>query len=126
VIYPTKGLRHIGISTRPNDRITHLNQEKVLTPISSIPLIIALVIPPLALVGSSAYAQAVATDVPAGIQSSKDLGLPDPSTEINITVHLKLSDKAAFDQAVEALYDPVSPTFHKWMTNDDLKKYAPR
>lgn len=96
-----------------------------MTPISSIPLIIALVIPPLALVGSSAYAQAVATDVPAGIQSSKDLGLPDPSTEINVTVHLKLSDKAAFDQAVEALYDPVSPTFHKWMTNDDLKKYAP-
>ncbi len=96
-----------------------------MTRISSIALIIALVIPPLAAVGSSAYAQAVATDVPAGIQFSKDLGLVDPSAEINITVHLKLSDKAAFDQAVEALYDPASPSFHQWMTNEDLKKFAP-
>ncbi|MBV8273678.1 MAG: S8 family serine peptidase [Verrucomicrobia bacterium] len=94
-------------------------------PKSSIPLILALAIPPLGLAGSSAYAQEVASDVPAGIQFSKDLGRTDPSTEINITVHLKLSDKAAFDAAVDALYDPVSPTFHQWMTNDDLKKFAP-
>jgi subtilase family serine protease len=96
-----------------------------LTKISSIPLLIALLIPPLAVAGSSAYAQTVATDVPAGIHLSKDLGRVDPSTEINITVHLNLSDKAAFDNAVDALYDPASPTFHKWMTNADLKKYAP-
>ena len=25
----------------------------------------------------------------------------------------------------EALYDPTSPTFHKWMTDADLKTYAP-
>jgi len=74
--------------------------------------------------GSSAYAQ-VASNVPAGIQLSKDLGLADPAAEINITVHLKLNDKAAFDKAVNALYDHASPTFHKWMTNADLKKYAP-
>jgi len=74
---------------------------------------------------SSAYAQRAETNVPAGIQLSKDLGLADPSTEINITVHFKLSDKAAFDKAVDALYDPASPTFHKWMTNADLRKYAP-
>jgi subtilase family serine protease len=75
--------------------------------------------------GSSTYAQVAPTNVPAGIQLSKDLGRADPSTEINITVHLKLSDKAAFDKAVDALYDPASPTFHKWMTNADLQKYAP-
>jgi subtilase family serine protease len=74
---------------------------------------------------SSAYAQIAATNVPAGIQLSKDLGLADPSAEINITVHLKLSDKAAFDKAVDALYDPASPTFHQWMTNEELTKYAP-
>ena len=94
-------------------------------PISSIRLIIALAISPLAVAGSSAYAQSVASDVPAGIQYSKDLGRVDPSAEINISVHLKLTDKAAFDQAVDALYDPASSTFHQWMTNDDLKKYAP-
>ena len=73
----------------------------------------------------SAHAKTAATNVPAGIQASKDLGVADPSTEINITVHLKLTDKAAFDKAVDALYDPASPTFHKWMTNAELKMYAP-
>ena len=85
----------------------------------------AVAISLLAVGGSSAYAQVAATNVPAGLQFSKDLGLADPSVEINITVHLKLSDKAAFDKAVDALQDPASPTFHKWMTNADLKRYAP-
>jgi subtilase family serine protease len=75
--------------------------------------------------GPSAYAQRAESNVPAGIQLSKDLGLADSAAEINITVHLKLADKAAFDKAVDALYDPASPTFHKWMTNADLAKYAP-
>jgi subtilase family serine protease len=87
--------------------------------------VVALLIALFAAGGSSAYAQEAATNVPAGIRLSKDLGLADPSTEINITVHLKLNDKAAFDKAVDALYDPASRTFHKWMTNADLKKYAP-
>src|ERR1700689_1842554 len=73
----------------------------------------------------SAYAQPAETNVSAGIMISKDLGRADLSSVINITVHLKLSDKAAFDRAVDALYDPASPTFHKWMTDSDLKKYAP-
>ena len=88
-------------------------------------LAIVSVIALFAAQGSLSYAQAAACSVPAGIQMSKDLGLADPAAEINITVHLKLSDKAAFDKAVDALYDPASPTFHKWMTNADLKKYAP-
>src|ERR1022692_1436677 len=79
----------------------------------------------LAVGGSSAYAQVAATNVPAGIQLSHDLGLADASAEINITVHLTLNDKAAFDKAVDALYDHTSPTFHKWMTKADLMKYAP-
>jgi subtilase family serine protease len=45
--------------------------------------------------------------------------------EINITVQLQLQNKAAFDKAVDALYDHASPTFHKWMTEEDLAKYAP-
>jgi len=88
-------------------------------------LAVTVVISLLAVGGSSAYAQVAAANVPAGIQVSRDLGLADPSVEINITVHLKLNDKAAFDKAVDALYDPASPTFHKWMTNADLKRYAP-
>lgn len=78
-----------------------------------------------AVLGSSAYAQLPENNVPAGIQLSKDLGRSDFSAEVNITVHLNLNDKAAFDKAVAALYDPASPTFHRWMTNADLAKYAP-
>jgi subtilase family serine protease len=88
----------------------------------SLILLIALFV-----VGASsvlAFAQRAETNVPAGIRLAQDVGRLDPSTEINITVHLKLNDKAAFDQAVDALYNPASPTFHKWMTNADLKKYA--
>jgi subtilase family serine protease len=77
----------------------------------------------LGLVG--AYAQPVENNVPPGTHISKDLGRVDPSTAINITVHLKLNDKAAFDKAVDALYDRNSPTYHHWMTNDDLRRYAP-
>ncbi|MGD0416544.1 MAG: S53 family peptidase [Terriglobales bacterium] len=88
-------------------------------------LAVTAVISLLAVGGSSAYAQAAATNVPASIQFSQDLGLADPSMEINITVHFKLNDKAAFDKAVDALQDPASPTFHKWMTKADLRKYAP-
>jgi subtilase family serine protease len=73
--------------------------------------------------GSFAYGQRIEHNVPAGIQVSKDLGRSDLSKEINITVHLQLSD--AFHSAVDALYDPSSPTYHKWMTNADLMKYAP-
>ena len=49
----------------------------------------------------------------------------DPTTEINITVQMKLRDEAAFNKVVDALYDPSSPTFHKWLTDEDLRQYAP-
>jgi subtilase family serine protease len=72
-----------------------------------------------------AQAQPAPSNVPAGIRISKDLGRADASTEINITVHLKLDDKAGFDKAVDALYDPASPTYHQWMTNADIANYGP-
>lgn len=97
-----------------------MTQKSSLTPRMFI-LLIALFV-----VGAcSAYAQRADNNIPAGIQLSRDLGLADAAAEINITVHLKLPDKAAFNRAVTALYDPASPTYHKWMTNADLRKYAP-
>ena len=36
-----------------------------------------------------------------------------------------MQNKAGFDKAVDALYDPASPTYHKWLTDADLAKYAP-
>jgi subtilase family serine protease len=73
----------------------------------------------------AAQAEPTHSNVPAGIKISKDLGRVDGSTEINLTVHFKLNDKAAFDKAVDALYDPASPTYHQWMTNADIAKFAP-
>ena len=84
-------------------------------------LLIAL----LFVVSVPAYAQQSASNVPGGVQLSKDLGPANPSEEINITVHFQLPNKAAFDKAVDALYDPSSPSFHHWMTNADLRKFAP-
>ena len=74
---------------------------------------------------SAAIAQRVADNVPEGIRQASDLGRIDSAKEINITVHLKPQNEAAFDKVVDALYDPESPTFHKWLTDEDLKKYAP-
>ena len=56
---------------------------------------------------------------------SSDLGPARPSEESTITVHLKMHNEAGFDKALEALYTPGSSSYHQWMTQDDLAKYAP-
>ncbi len=73
----------------------------------------------------AAVAQRTADNVPEGIRQASDLGRVASTQEINITVQLQLQNKAAFDKAVDALYDHASPTFHHWLTEQDLKKYAP-
>jgi subtilase family serine protease len=73
----------------------------------------------------AALAQQIADNVPEGTRQASDLGRVASTQEINVTVQLQLQNKAAFDKAVEALYDPASPTFHHWLTAQDLKKYAP-
>ncbi len=75
--------------------------------------------------GFAVTAQAAESNTPAAVHIAQDLGRADGASTINITVHLKLGDRAAFDQAVDALYEPASPTYRKWMTNTDLKKFAP-
>jgi subtilase family serine protease len=57
--------------------------------------------------------------------SSKDLGLAQPQQELTLTVHLTPHNEAAYNAAVEALYTPGSPTYHKWFTDADFAKYAP-
>lgn len=74
---------------------------------------------------SAAVAQRVASNVPDSIRQASDIGRIDPAKEINITVQLKMQNGAAFDKQLEALYDPASPSFHHWLTDNDLKKYAP-
>jgi len=64
-------------------------------------------------------------NVPAGLGRADYVGRVDPAKVINLTVILKMHDQAAFDRAVEALYDPASPTFQHWFTEEDFAKYAP-
>jgi subtilase family serine protease len=54
-----------------------------------------------------------------------DLGRVEPNKEINLTVVLQLHNPQGYDAAVEALYDPASPTFQKWFTAQDFARYAP-
>jgi subtilase family serine protease len=56
---------------------------------------------------------------------SSDHGPAQPSKEFTVTVHLKMHNEDAFDKALQALYTPGSPTWHQWMTAQDLAKYAP-
>jgi len=36
-----------------------------------------------------------------------------------------MHNQAAFDKAVEALYTPGSPTYHQWMSESEIARYAP-
>ena len=80
---------------------------------------LAIVTPPAAL------AQRIANNVPASVRQASDLGRVNATEPMTVAVHLQMQNKAGFDKAVDALYDPASPTYHKWLTNADLAKYAP-
>lgn len=81
-----------------------------------------------AMLGASAnYAFAIdlKQTVPEAVKAATDLGPVDPTKELNLTVHLKLPNRAAFDAAVDELYNPASPKYEKWMTDAELSAYAP-
>jgi subtilase family serine protease len=86
-----------------------------------IPSLLALT----AMTASSAFAQLAQNNVSFATRLASDLGPADATQEINITVQLKPQNQAAFDKAVNALYEPSSPTYHHWLTDNDLKQYAP-
>lgn len=64
-------------------------------------------------------------NVSPAVQQAIDQGPADASQEINLTVYLKMPNRAAFDAAVDQLYNPASPSYEKWMTDAELQKYAP-
>jgi subtilase family serine protease len=66
-----------------------------------------------------------AHNVPEGLALAADQGRVDPGQEVNLTLVLALHDRAGFDRAVEALYDPASPTFHEWFTGAEFDKFVP-
>jgi subtilase family serine protease len=85
----------------------------------------ALAIVSLSLLTSLPAKALPAHNVPKAVALANDLGRTEPTRELNLTVVLKLHNSAEYDKAVEALYDPASPTFHHWFTDADFAKYAP-
>lgn len=79
----------------------------------------------LAILTPAALSQLIANNVPAVVRQASDLGRVNATEPTTVTVHLQLQNKAAFDKEVDALYDPTSSTYHKWLTDADLAKYAP-
>jgi subtilase family serine protease len=55
----------------------------------------------------------------------RDRGNANPAERINLTVHLKLPNEALFTKTVDALYDPASPMFHHWLSDAELRAFAP-
>jgi subtilase family serine protease len=76
------------------------------------------------LAGPVLYAQSQ-IERPRIADISSDHGAMQPSKEITLTVHLKMHNQGAFDKAVEDLYTPGSPTYHQWLSNSDIARYAP-
>jgi subtilase family serine protease len=62
---------------------------------------------------------------PAIADISSDHGPIQPLRQITLTVHLNMRNQVAFDKAVNDLYVLGAPSYHQWMTNSDIARYAP-
>lgn len=78
----------------------------------------------LSLLPLSAFSLA-AHNVPNGVAIGTDQGRVDPGKEMNLTIVLTMHNRAEFDKVVDDLYDATSATYHQWLTEKDLEKYAP-
>jgi subtilase family serine protease len=73
----------------------------------------------------SVPAIAARDNTPPALSQARDRGPADPTKVITITVQLNRSNDAVFRNTVDALYDPKSPSFHHWLTDADLRAFAP-
>ena len=85
----------------------------------------ALALLSLSLLASRPAIALTERNVPKGVAISADRGRVDPNQEFNLTVVLKLHNEAEFNKVVEDLYNPESPSYHHWLTESDLARYAP-
>jgi subtilase family serine protease len=98
-----------------------MTSRKIALP-ASLAALALLSLSPLATTQAFALAK---HNVPKSVEVSTDLGRVESSHPQTLTVILKTQNQAAFDKVVEALYDPESPTYHQWLTEKELAKYAP-
>ncbi len=79
----------------------------------------------LALSTPQSHAAQARSNVSKAVGLASDLGRVEPSKEVNLTVVLQLHNEAEYDKEVEALYNPASPTYHHWFTEQDFARFAP-
>jgi subtilase family serine protease len=80
----------------------------------------------LGLIATSACpAVASAATAPALAKLGTNLGAESPTTPLTATVWLNLRNKTQLDAVAKDLYTVGSPNYHKWLTVEDLKTYAP-
>jgi subtilase family serine protease len=60
----------------------------------------------------------------AGV-SAHDVGAVRAATPMSAVVWLKGAQDAGLEGAVANLYDTASPTYHRWLSSDELSAYAP-
>ena len=75
--------------------------------------------------GPALHAQTQQIERPAITTVSTDRGRIQPATPVTLTVHLKMHDQNAFDDAVKLLYTPGSSTYHRWMSSSQIAAFAP-
>src|SRR6266568_2137221 len=68
----------------------------------------------------NAYGYVVHGNTPGFVQSAMDNGATDPTTVITVTAWLKLHNESQLDQLVQQLYSKNSPSFHKWINQDQF------
>ncbi|MBE7157149.1 MAG: hypothetical protein INR62_01715 [Rhodospirillales bacterium] len=57
--------------------------------------------------------------------SRVDLGEVAPDEVLTFTVQMALPDEAAFERAIADLYTPGSTSYRRWMTDAELRRFAP-
>jgi subtilase family serine protease len=74
----------------------------------------------------TAQSQVVANNTPPLLTQAQDLGPEDASKPMSVTVWLRSQAKGGVtDQAVEELYQPDSPNYHRWLTAEEFDAQSP-
>jgi len=76
-------------------------------------------------VSFSPFASSYADNVLLKVKFARDLGVADPAAKITITVHLRMADPAGLDRTLQALDNPALASFHHWLTDAQLRRFAP-
>ena len=60
-----------------------------------------------------------------GLVQARDLGAVRTATPVSAVVWLKGAQDGGLDAAVAKLYDPASPSYHRWLSEDEMAGLAP-